>query len=52
MNPLFLGYQTTGSPNGESALYEFYLKSKASVLEFQFDQLTLEINGDWEFFIE
>lgn len=52
MNPLFSGYQTTGSPNSESILHEFYLKSKASVLEFQFDQLTLEINGDWEFFIE
>lgn len=51
-NPLFLGYQTTASSNGEGLLYEFYLESKVPVLEFQFDNLMLEINGDWEFFIE
>ncbi len=51
-NPLFLLYQTTDSPNGEGRLYELYLNSKASVLDFKFYRLILEINGNWEFFIE
>lgn len=49
---LFLGYQTTGSPIAGEKLYEIYLKEKASVLNFRFTNMVLEINGDWEFFIE
>lgn len=51
-NPLISGYQMTISPNGEGILYELYLNSKVSVLEFRFCELILEIDGNWEFFIE
>ena len=45
-NSLFLISQTTGSPNGEGKLYEWSLNSKASVLNFKFYRLILEITGD------
>ncbi len=52
IDSLFSGYQTTDSPIAGEKLYEIYLKEKASVLNFRFTNVVLEINGDWEFFIE